>query len=149
MNATTTTNPTPTSGNTTLWQDLRSLPGQYWILFSGTLVNRFGHFVIPFLAIYLRQQGHDVKTTGLVMGAYGAGALVAGPAFAASVVNIGSSSVVIVVVEDGNKVEISLDAGGSDVICSSGCFLTLPNGDRIGLAGGETVEIKDGVATIK
>lgn len=78
-----------------------------------------------------------------------AGALVVGPAFAASVVNIGSSSVVIVVVEDGNKVEISLDAGGSDVICSSGCFLTLPNGDRIGLAGGETVEIKDGVATIK
>jgi MFS family permease len=78
MNATTTTNPTPTPGDTTLWQDLRSLPGQYWILFSGTLVNRFGHFVIPFLAIYLRQQGHDVKTTGLVMGAYGAGALVAG-----------------------------------------------------------------------
>jgi hypothetical protein len=35
------------------------------------------------------------------------------------------------------------------VICASGCFLTLPNGDRIGLAGGETVEIKDGVATIK
>jgi MFS family permease len=78
MNATTTTNPTPTPGDTTLWQDLRSLPGQYWILFSGTLVNRFGHFVIPFLAIYLRQQGHDVKTTGLVMGAYGAGALGAG-----------------------------------------------------------------------
>jgi len=76
MNAT--TNPTPTPGDTTLWQDLRSLPGQYWILFGGTLVNRFGHFVIPFLAIYLRQQGHDVKTTGLVMGAYGAGALGAG-----------------------------------------------------------------------
>jgi MFS family permease len=78
MNANTTTNPTPVPGDTTLWQDLRSLPGQYWILFSGTLVNRFGHFVIPFLAIYLRQQGHDVKTTGLVMGAYGAGALGAG-----------------------------------------------------------------------
>ncbi|MCW1922416.1 MFS transporter [Luteolibacter arcticus] len=72
-----TPNPNPTR-DTTLWQDLRALPGQYWILFSGTLVNRFGHFVIPFMAIYLRQQGHDVKTTGLVMAAYGAGALCAG-----------------------------------------------------------------------
>ena len=73
-----TTNPTSMPRDTTLWQDLRSLPGQYWILFSGTLVNRFGHFVIPFLAIYLRQQGHDARTIGLTLGAYGAGALVAG-----------------------------------------------------------------------
>ncbi len=75
--------------------------------------------------------------------------LVAGSGLAASIHNAGSSAVVLVVVEDGNKTEVALDAGGSDVICSSGCFLTLPNGDRIGLAGGETVEIKDGVATIK
>ncbi len=75
--------------------------------------------------------------------------LVAGSGFAASIHNAGSSAVVLVVVEDGNKAEVALDAGGSDVICASGCFLTLPNGDRIGLAGGETVEIKDGVATIK
>jgi MFS family permease len=64
--------------HTTLLQDLKALPGQYWILFNGTLVNRFGHFVIPFLAIYLRQQGFDAKVTSLTMGAYGAGALLAG-----------------------------------------------------------------------
>lgn len=63
----------------TLWQDLKDLPGQYWILFSGTLINRFGHFVIPFLAIYLRQQGHSAGTMGVVIGAYGMGGLVAGP----------------------------------------------------------------------
>ena len=63
---------------TTLLQDLRSLPGQYWILFSGTLVNRFGHFVIPFLAIYLKQRGYDARAIGLTLGAYGAGALGAG-----------------------------------------------------------------------
>ena len=62
----------------TLLQDLKALPGQYWILFSGTLVNRFGHFVIPFLAIYLRQEGFDAKVTSLTMAAYGAGALLAG-----------------------------------------------------------------------
>ena len=64
--------------HTTLWQDLRALPGEYWILFCGTLVNRFGHFVIPFLAIYLRQEGFDTKVTSLTMGSYGAGALFAG-----------------------------------------------------------------------
>jgi MFS family permease len=67
--------PTP---HTSLREDLRALPGEYWILFSGTLVNRFGHFVIPFLAIYLSQQGYDAKVTSLTMGAYGAGALIAG-----------------------------------------------------------------------
>lgn len=61
-----------------LWQDLRALPGEYWILFSGTLINRFGHFVIPFLAIYLRQQGHGAGVIGLTLSAYGAGSLVAG-----------------------------------------------------------------------
>jgi MFS family permease len=66
------------SNDTTLWQDLRSLPAEYWIMFSGTLVNRFGHFVIPFLAIYLAQQGHDAKVASFALGAYGAGALIAG-----------------------------------------------------------------------
>jgi len=75
--------------------------------------------------------------------------LVAGSTLAASVLNTGSSAVMLVVVEDGTKTEITLDAGGSESICTSGCFLTLPNGDRIGLAGDETVEINDGVATIK
>ncbi|MBC2773173.1 hypothetical protein H6M51_09885 [Rhizobium sp. AQ_MP] len=75
--------------------------------------------------------------------------LAAGPGLAASVTNTGSSAVTLVVVEDGTRMEVSLDAGGSDTICVSGCFLTLPNGDRIGLSGGETVEIKDGVATVR
>jgi hypothetical protein len=75
--------------------------------------------------------------------------VVAGPALAASVLNTGASAVTLVVVENGTRTEVLLDAGGEDTICTSGCFLTLPNGDRIGLAGGETVEIRDGVATIK
>jgi MFS family permease len=65
---------------TNLMQDLRALPGQYWILFGGTLVNRMGSFVIPFLAIYLRQMGYDAGTTSVTLAAYGAGALVAGVA---------------------------------------------------------------------
>lgn len=75
--------------------------------------------------------------------------LAAGSASAASVHNAGPSAIVLVVVEDGSKMELPLDAGGSETICPAGCFLTLPNGDRIGLAGGESVEITDGVATVK
>ena len=63
---------------TTLLQDLASLPGQYWILFSGTLVNRFGNFVMPFLVIYLKMHGHQERTIGFTLGAYGAGGLCAG-----------------------------------------------------------------------
>jgi MFS family permease len=63
---------------TTLLQDLRSLPRQYWILFSGTLVNRFGTFVIPFLVIYLTNRGYDGTIIGFTLGAYGAGGLCAG-----------------------------------------------------------------------
>lgn len=70
-------------------------------------------------------------------------------AWAASVSNAGSASIVLQAVEDGNRSEVAIDAGASETICSSGCFVTLPNGDRIGLEGGETIEIKDGSATVK
>lgn len=71
------------------------------------------------------------------------------PASAATISNGGGSTVVIVVVEDGSKVEIALDSGASETICPAGCFITLPNGDRVGLAGDETIELGDGGAVIK
>ncbi|BCU76656.1 MFS transporter [Luteolibacter sp. LG18] len=69
---------------TTLWQDLRTLPLEYWILFWGTLVNRFGNFVMPFMTLYLRHErevGHgnyQEWMIGLVLSTYGAGSLVSG-----------------------------------------------------------------------
>lgn len=70
-------------------------------------------------------------------------------AWAASVTNSGTASIVLQVVEDGDRSEVAIDAGASETICPSGCFVTLPNGDRLGLEGGETVEIKDGSAMVK
>jgi len=73
-----------TRHDTTLWQDLRALSSQYWILFGGTLVNRFGNFVMPFMAIYLRHEGevghayYEKWQIGLVLSTYGAGSLLAG-----------------------------------------------------------------------
>lgn len=55
----------------------------------------------------------------------------------------------LTVVENGTKVNVAIDAGATETMCASGCFVTLPNGDRIGLVGDETVEIKNGAALIK
>ncbi|HSP43540.1 MAG TPA: MFS transporter, partial [Luteolibacter sp.] len=63
--------------HTSLWSDLRRLPRSYWILFSGTLINRFGHFVIPFLALYLKREGYEAWVIGASLAAYGAGGLLA------------------------------------------------------------------------
>ncbi|MCO6178645.1 hypothetical protein [Ciceribacter sp. RN22] len=73
----------------------------------------------------------------------------ASAALAATVTNSGSSTVVLQVVEDGSRVELAVDAGETESFCPSGCFVTLPSGDRVGLEGGETIEIKDGAATVK
>jgi MFS family permease len=55
------------------------LPGTYWYLWTGTLVNRLGSFVVPFLALYLtRERGFRVEEAGGVVALHGAGAVLAG-----------------------------------------------------------------------
>ncbi len=61
----------------TLRQDLSALPAPFWILVAGTMINRIGHFVIPFMAIYLGQLGYSASVTGVTLAAYGAGGLCA------------------------------------------------------------------------
>lgn len=73
----------------------------------------------------------------------------AGLAGAATVINGDADPVVVVIVENGSRMEVALDPGAEETVCPSGCFLTLPNGDRIGLVGGETVEIRNGGAEVR
>lgn len=61
----------------TLTQNLRALPRPAWILFGGTFINRFGTFVMPFLAIYMTRLGYSPTQAGLAVGAYGAGHVIA------------------------------------------------------------------------
>jgi MFS family permease len=55
--------------------NLRALPRGAWILFFGTFLNKFGSFVLPFLAIYLRGLGYTFAQAGLAIGTYGIGTL--------------------------------------------------------------------------
>lgn len=68
---------------------------------------------------------------------------------AASVVNNDSEARTVIVAEGSARSELVVEPGASQTFCPTGCFVTLPNGDRQALTGEETIEIKDGVGRIK
>lgn len=55
-----------------------SLPRLYWTLWIGTLINKAGGFVIPFLALYITARGGSEAEAGVVMALYGGGSILAG-----------------------------------------------------------------------
>ena len=70
----------PTSFVRRMLPDFRGLPRPFWVLFVGTLVNRVGGFVLIFLAIYLTEvRGLSAAQAGVVVSAYGLGAIGGGP----------------------------------------------------------------------
>lgn len=62
----------------TLWSDLRALPRPVLVLVGGQFINRFGSFVMPFLALYLTDLGMSWGNVALVLGTMSLGGL-AGP----------------------------------------------------------------------
>ena len=76
-------------------------------------------------------------------------AMTASGALAASVTNKDADVQVLVVTEDGAKREVAVEAGASVEICPSGCFITMPSGDRETLSGSEAVDIVGGSAVIR
>ncbi len=62
---------------TSLRERLRALPREAWLLFFGTFLNKFGAFVVPFLAIYMTRLGYSGAQAGMAIGAYGVGTLIA------------------------------------------------------------------------
>jgi MFS family permease len=54
------------------------LPPQYWLLWIGTLVNRLGSFVMPFLTLYLTtQRAIPIGQAAFMVSLYGAGSFAA------------------------------------------------------------------------
>ncbi|MGZ4400124.1 MAG: MFS transporter [Gaiellaceae bacterium] len=59
----------------TVRSNIRALPRPAWFLFAGTLVNRFGSFVLTFLVLYMTEKGYSSAEAGAAASAYGVGAL--------------------------------------------------------------------------
>jgi MFS family permease len=64
----------PTPSRSLLARLSPDLPPTYWLLWLGTLINRLGGFVIPFLTLYLTgQRGLSVSRAALMVSLFGAG----------------------------------------------------------------------------
>jgi len=61
----------------TVWETVREFPRPVWCLLAGMFINRFGTFVMPFLALHVTALGHSAVVGGWVLGAFGAGHLLA------------------------------------------------------------------------
>jgi MFS family permease len=57
---------------------VEGLPATYWLIWIGTLINRLGGFVIPFLTLYLTTQRQiPVSRAALMVSLFGAGSFIA------------------------------------------------------------------------
>lgn len=60
-----------------LTAQLRLLPRPFWVLIGATFVNRFGVFVIPFLALFITSNGHTAAQAGYAAACYSLGGFIA------------------------------------------------------------------------
>lgn len=72
-----------------------------------------------------------------------------GTGITASAVNMDSEARTLIVTEGGSRSELTLAAGETVDFCPSGCFVTMPNGDREALTGSEVIEISGGAGKIR
>jgi MFS family permease len=57
---------------------IEGLPPSYWLIWTGTLINRLGGFVIPFLTLYLTtQRAISISQATLMVSFFGAGSFLA------------------------------------------------------------------------
>ncbi|MBE7496887.1 MAG: MFS transporter [Verrucomicrobiaceae bacterium] len=56
-----------------LRHQLRLLPRPFWVLVGATFVNRFGVFVVPFLALFITRNGNTAAQAGYAVAAYSLG----------------------------------------------------------------------------
>ncbi|MFC8450887.1 MDR family MFS transporter [Kitasatospora sp. NPDC057223] len=70
--------PVPDRLRRVLTETMGGLPRQFWWLWTSTLVNRLGGFVVTFLALYLTaDRGYSASYAGLVASLFGLGSAVA------------------------------------------------------------------------
>lgn len=70
MNTTTNmVNPVVSPAPPTVWETVQQFPRPVWCLLAGMFINRFGTFVLPFLALHLAGLGYSAVVGGWVLGA--------------------------------------------------------------------------------
>jgi MFS family permease len=69
--------PLPTPLPPSFATSLRLLPHAFWVKWGGTLLNRTGMFVWPFLTLYMTRRGFSEQQAGWALGVAGAGSLAA------------------------------------------------------------------------
>lgn len=100
------------------------LPRPFWVLWTGTLVNRFGTFVLPFLAIYLTQvRRFSILQAGMVTALYGAGAAIAGPLGGFLADHLGRRLTMIGALVLGGAGMIALGLAERPEVIAPACFL--------------------------
>ena len=72
-----------------------------------------------------------------------------GGAAAASITNKDAQPQVLIVTEAADKIEMVVEAGATVSFCPTGCFVTMPSGDRETFSGSEAIDIVNGAAVIK
>jgi MFS family permease len=60
-----------------LFSQLHLLPRPFWVLVGATFVNRFGVFVVPFLALFITRNGNTSAQAGYAIAAYSLGGFAA------------------------------------------------------------------------
>ena len=100
-------------GTSGLRADLRALPRPVWFLLAGSFVNRFGSFVLPFLALYLTHRGYTVAQAGLALSAYGVGSASAAAAGGVLADHVGRRSTIAISMYSSSVVMLALSQAGS------------------------------------
>src|SRR2546423_6562175 len=100
-------------GTSGLRADMRALPRPVWFLLAGSFVNRFGSFVLPFLALYLTHRGYSVAQAGLALSAYGIGSASAAAAGGVLADHLGRRGTIALSMYSSSVVMLALSQAGT------------------------------------
>ncbi len=110
--------------STTLMAVLRRLPRPVWMIYLGMFINRFGTFVLPFLALHMTAEGYHTIEISVAMGSYGLGHLVATLLGGYLADSIGRRNTIVVSMFSGAASMLALSQADSVVSFAVLAFLT-------------------------
>ncbi len=103
---------------------LDGLPRPFWYLWAGTLLNRLGTFVAPFMALYLTdEQGFSVARAGFVLTLFGLGSALSQPLGGALADQIGRRNTMVAGLSSAAVALVVLGAADTVVTLAVSCFV--------------------------